>query len=168
MLFQACSHYLTYRHADAALGLEESSASSGATLAYLIFEGITLHPLPPQELLDACGRAHGAGDIHRAVEAVHAASFPSWSLDLISGLPHLTPQLWQQSLDAAVAARPPHISVYDLQVRLGCAATQVVLLVHSSAAAICVCLSELQCCPQCMYSSHNHMCLASSQSYRQL
>ncbi len=53
------------------------------------------------------------------MEAVHAASFPSWSLDLISGLPHLTPQLWQQSLDAAVAAQPPHISVYDLQVRLG-------------------------------------------------
>jgi hypothetical protein len=72
-----------------------------------------------QELLDACGRAHGVDDILRALEAVHSASFPSWSLDLISGLPHLTPQLWQQSLDAAVAAQPPHMSVYDLQVKAG-------------------------------------------------
>jgi hypothetical protein len=70
-----------------------------------------------QELLEACGRAHSLEDVHRAIEAVQAAGFESWSLDLISGLPHLTPELWQQSLDAAVAARPPHVSVYDLQVR---------------------------------------------------
>lgn len=39
------------------------------------------------ELLALCGRAHDAADVLRAVEAVHAAGVPSWSLDLMSGLP---------------------------------------------------------------------------------
>lgn len=50
---------------------------------------------PPQtfqdELLALCGRAHDAADVFRAVEAVHAAGVPSWSLDLMSGLPQASP-----------------------------------------------------------------------------
>ena len=34
----------------------------------------------------------------------------------MSGLPELTEDMWAQSLEAAVDAAPPHISVYDLQV----------------------------------------------------
>jgi oxygen-independent coproporphyrinogen-3 oxidase len=56
--------------------------------------------------------------VHAALSAVRAAGFPSWSLDLISGLPRLTEQLWLSSLQQAVAAGPDHISVYDLQVWL--------------------------------------------------
>jgi oxygen-independent coproporphyrinogen-3 oxidase len=37
-------------------------------------------------------------------------------LDLISGLPHQTLEQWQESLEAAVAIAPTHISIYDLQV----------------------------------------------------
>ncbi len=33
-----------------------------------------------------------------------------------SGLPELTREQWRHSLQRAVEARPPHISVYDLQV----------------------------------------------------
>ena len=51
-----------------------------------------------------------------ALDAVRAAGPRSWSLDLISGLPGLTPYAWRESLSAAIAAEPPHISVYDLQV----------------------------------------------------
>jgi hypothetical protein len=36
---------------------------------------------------------------------------------IIAGLPHLQLEDWQQSLECAVAAKPPHISVYDLQVK---------------------------------------------------
>jgi oxygen-independent coproporphyrinogen-3 oxidase len=68
-----------------------------------------------EELLRVCGRAHGLADAYRAIEAVHAAGMPSWSLDLMSGLPGLTEDGWQRSLAAAVDAAPPHISVYDLQ-----------------------------------------------------
>jgi hypothetical protein len=48
---------------------------------------------PPQtfqdDLLQLCGRAHDAADVYRAIEAVHAAGVPSWSLDLMSGLPQV-------------------------------------------------------------------------------
>ena len=37
------------------------------------------------QLLRVCGRAHDVADVRRAVEAVHAAGVPSWSLDLMSG-----------------------------------------------------------------------------------
>ena len=48
---------------------------------------------------------------------MRAAAPRSWSLDLISGLPGLTRSAWRESLTAAIAAAPPHVSVYDLQVR---------------------------------------------------
>ena len=44
-----------------------------------------------------------------------AADVENWSLDLMSGLPNLTPELWQRSLDAALDAAPQHLSIYDLQ-----------------------------------------------------
>ncbi|KAL4422677.1 hypothetical protein ABPG75_008874 [Micractinium tetrahymenae] len=68
------------------------------------------------ELLALCGRAHDVADALRAVEAVHAAGVPSWSLDLMSGLPQLTEEMWGRSLEQALDAGPHHISTYDLQV----------------------------------------------------
>lgn len=38
-----------------------------------------------QELLEVCGRSHGLYDAYAAIEAMHAAGPPSWSLDLMSG-----------------------------------------------------------------------------------
>jgi oxygen-independent coproporphyrinogen-3 oxidase len=69
-----------------------------------------------QELLQTCGRSHSLPDVAAAIDAVKASGIHSWSLDLISGLPKLTLEAWQQSLDQAVAAGPHHISIYDLQV----------------------------------------------------
>lgn len=68
------------------------------------------------DLLRLCGRSHGAADVHAAIADVRAVGLGAWSLDLISGLPHLTRPAWRDSLAAAVAAAPPHVSVYDLQV----------------------------------------------------
>ncbi len=64
------------------------------------------------ELLERCGRFHRRQDVDRAIELVQGV--PSWSLDLMSGLPGQTLDQWQQSLDAAIAAAPSHLSVYDL------------------------------------------------------
>lgn len=75
----------------------------------------------PQELLKSCGRAHDLADVYRAVEVVQSSGMPTWSLDLISGLPQLTMSKWQHSLREAIKAGPSHISVYDLQVRRGVA-----------------------------------------------
>jgi len=72
-----------------------------------------------QDLLEACGRSHTLAEVYAAIEAVHAVSPPTWSLDLISGLPQLTRDKWRHSLQEAVKAGPSHVSVYDLQVEEG-------------------------------------------------
>ena len=38
-----------------------------------------------QELLEVCGRSHSLYDAYAAIEAMHAAGPPTWSLDLMSG-----------------------------------------------------------------------------------
>ena len=87
-----------------------------------VFVRATSHRLVPpaqafqQPLLEACGRSHSLDEARAALDAVRAAGPRSWSLDLISGLPGLTRGAWRESLSAAIAAEPPHISVYDLQV----------------------------------------------------
>jgi putative oxygen-independent coproporphyrinogen III oxidase len=68
------------------------------------------------ELLRTCGRAHDLADVYRAIEAVHASEIPTWSLDLMSGLPGLREDRWNSGLEAALDAGAPHISVYDLQI----------------------------------------------------
>lgn len=68
------------------------------------------------ELLQLCGRSHSLYDVYEAIDSIHAASVPSWSLDLISGLPNLTVARWEKSLMCAIDAEPKHISSYDLQV----------------------------------------------------
>ncbi len=67
-------------------------------------------------LLATCGRFHRLEDVERAVKIMYRSQVPSWSLDLISGLPGQTLGQWQMSLEAAIAARPHHISVYDLTI----------------------------------------------------
>ena len=71
------------------------------------------------EILQACGRTHTPEDIRAAVEMLHQADLENFSLDLISGLPHLTLDLWQESLESAIALAPTHLSVYDLTIEPG-------------------------------------------------
>lgn len=68
------------------------------------------------ELLQVCGRSHTVTDIWAAIEIIRQVGVPDFSLDLISGLPHQTLEQWQETLEAAVAIAPTHISVYDLTI----------------------------------------------------
>ena len=68
------------------------------------------------ELLTLSGRSHNVADIFAAVELIRNVAFPSFSIDLISGLPYQNLQQWQESLKEVVAIAPTHISVYDLVV----------------------------------------------------
>ncbi|HEY9390833.1 MAG TPA: radical SAM family heme chaperone HemW [Mycobacteriales bacterium] len=72
-----------------------------------------------EHVLAVLERQHTPG---RAVEAVldaRDAGFAHVNLDLIYGTPGETEQDWQASLDAAVSARPDHISAYALIVEEG-------------------------------------------------
>ena len=44
-------------------------------------------------LLKACGRAHGVKEIYKAIDSVKACGVENWTLDLISSLPHQTPEI---------------------------------------------------------------------------
>lgn len=68
------------------------------------------------EQLAACGRTHRLADVQQAIEDLHAAAIPVWSLDLISGLPHQTIANWQTALETAISFDPQHLSIYDLTV----------------------------------------------------
>ncbi|AKG23993.1 radical SAM family heme chaperone HemW [Calothrix sp. 336/3] len=73
------------------------------------------------ELLEKCGRSHTLPDIFTAVDLIHQVGIPELSIDLISGLPHQTLDIWQNSLQAAINIQPTHISIYDLTIEPGTA-----------------------------------------------
>ncbi|XP_058093789.1 uncharacterized protein LOC131239896 [Magnolia sinica] len=72
-----------------------------------------------EELLRGCGRAHGVSEVYEAIEIVGSCGVENWSVDLISSLPHQTPEMWEESLGLAIKVGPNHVSVYDLQVEQG-------------------------------------------------
>lgn len=74
-----------------------------------------------EELLQACGRYHSVSDIFTAVDLLQASDISNFSIDLISGLPHQTLDIWQQSLEQAIEITPMHISIYDLTIEPGTA-----------------------------------------------
>ncbi|MBD1823942.1 coproporphyrinogen III oxidase [Cyanobacteria bacterium FACHB-DQ100] len=68
------------------------------------------------DILKACGRTHTVEDIYHSIDLLHQAEIKNYSLDLISGLPHQTIKIWQDSLDRAIALSPAHLSIYDLTI----------------------------------------------------
>ncbi|WP_242059934.1 radical SAM family heme chaperone HemW [Oscillatoria sp. FACHB-1407] len=66
------------------------------------------------EQLKACGRTHTVEDVYEAIALIHQVGVSNFSLDLISGLPHQTLETWCESVEAAIAIAPTHLSVYDL------------------------------------------------------
>lgn len=64
--------------------------------------------------LQLLGRRHNFADTVASVGAVSRAGFDNFSLDLMYGLPHQTEEAWQESLDAALALSPTHLSLYAL------------------------------------------------------
>lgn len=87
-----------------------------------------------ERVLKACGRTHGVLEIYESVEHVHALlgsgrsssnskhsgsktnSIETWSMDLISGLPGSTLEIWEKGLHETLECEAPHVSTYDLQV----------------------------------------------------
>jgi oxygen-independent coproporphyrinogen-3 oxidase len=65
-------------------------------------------------VLRQLGRRHSVKDIYAAVEAIRAAGCTNWGLDLIACVPGVSAETWRESLRAAVALAPTHVSVYAL------------------------------------------------------
>jgi len=67
------------------------------------------------------GRAHSVCDAHAAARTLSSAGLASWSLDLMFGLAGQSLASWQQSVNHALAYRPPHLSSYALMIEPGSA-----------------------------------------------
>jgi putative oxygen-independent coproporphyrinogen III oxidase len=72
-------------------------------------------------VLAGLGRRHGSDRAMEAAEAVAAAGFDSWNMDLIIGGSGESDADWRQSLADVLGAAspPPHISAYSLTVEPG-------------------------------------------------
>lgn len=61
-------------------------------------------------------RLHGAARARAAVQEVRSAGIDNLSVDLMMWLPQQTPESWLESVDAAIALGPDHVSLYLLEV----------------------------------------------------
>jgi len=83
------------------------------------------------ETLERLGRSHRSGENRALLDRLRGNSLPNtgwkpvlpanlaWAIDLIFAVPGQTLEQWQRDLDAAIAYRPHHISVYGLTVHEG-------------------------------------------------
>jgi oxygen-independent coproporphyrinogen-3 oxidase len=65
------------------------------------------------------GRRHGPDQISRSVATARAEGFANVSVDLIYGSPNESEESWRDTVEAAVAAGPDHVSCYALTVEPG-------------------------------------------------
>ncbi|MDR1671113.1 MAG: radical SAM family heme chaperone HemW [Alistipes sp.] len=68
------------------------------------------------DLLRLMNRRHTARRAREAVEAAGRAGFDNISIDLIWGIPGMTPAQWERTLDEAIALGVQHISAYHLTI----------------------------------------------------
>ena len=66
------------------------------------------------ELLRMLGRIHTHEDVVASVDLARHAGIENLSLDLMFGLPGQTRQMWLDTLQAALALEPQHLSCYGL------------------------------------------------------
>ncbi len=71
------------------------------------------------EELQSLDRVHTAAEAGEAFQAARSAGFRNVSIDLIFGLPEQEMASWQESVEAALALEPDHISLYALTVEQG-------------------------------------------------
>lgn len=64
-------------------------------------------------------RRHSVDDVRDTVHLARRAGFDNLSLDLIYGNPGQTVEMWQASLNTALAMEPEHLSMYSLGIEDG-------------------------------------------------
>jgi len=71
------------------------------------------------EVLQILGRLHTAEQAADAFRAARSAGFKNIGVDLIYGIPGQTADHWKETLDAAIALKPEHVSAYNLSLDAG-------------------------------------------------
>ena len=66
------------------------------------------------DLLRTLGRIHTQADVNDSVRLARRCGIRNLSLDLMFGLPGQTPEMWRETLHAALALEPQHLSCYGL------------------------------------------------------
>jgi oxygen-independent coproporphyrinogen-3 oxidase len=69
--------------------------------------------------LKLLGREHAFADVAIALDAARTAGFDNINLDLIFGLPYQRLDTWRRTMDATLALRPQHVSLYALTIEQG-------------------------------------------------
>lgn len=69
--------------------------------------------------LKSLGRLHSAKDISSSIANIAAAGFSNYNIDLISGTPGETKEIWINDLTEAIRLSPTHISCYSLTIEPG-------------------------------------------------
>lgn len=67
-------------------------------------------------LLESLSRRHSADDAMAAISLARDFGFDNVSIDLMYGLPNQSLEIWTASLNATIALRLPHLSLYCLQI----------------------------------------------------
>ena len=118
-IIDAAREHFTYDLAEVTLEADPETISRDNSDAWKS-AGINRVSLGAQSFqnteLTAAGRMHRREDIGRAVEFLRHAGLENVSLDLIAGLPHQTPESWRDSVACTLRIRPPHISIYLLEI----------------------------------------------------
>ncbi len=65
-------------------------------------------------LLRLLGREHSPAQVAESVRLLREAGMPQVNIDLMFSLPTQTLSEWQETLDAALALQPDHVSTYNL------------------------------------------------------
>jgi len=65
-------------------------------------------------LLKLCGRSHNSKQAYMAWDILRTAGFTNLSLDLMSGLPYQSEEIFRDSIEKAISLDPEHLSCYDL------------------------------------------------------
>lgn len=89
-------------------------------MATLVACGVNRVSLGVQSFVDeeaaSVARLHTREKTLNDIERLRAAGIRNINVDLIAGLPHQTHQSWAFSLEQAIAAGVPHVSIYMLEV----------------------------------------------------
>ena len=123
LLKTVCKRYRVASDAEITLECNPDSAGDARMLKKLRRAGFNRLSLGVQAMddamLSAVGRIHTVQQVRDAVAAARQAGFANLSLDLIYGLPGQTMTQWQETLSAAAALAPEHLSCYGLKLEEG-------------------------------------------------